>query len=202
MVRDLPRLRDVISEYGRLCRLEGHTPQSRGQRFNGLIAEALVSWGINATANVQSAGEIDVVFSVEGVHYILEAKWEQEKTDTGKIAKLQKRVRQRLAGTYGVFLSMSGYSPNALTDLKDGERLEILLLDGSHWEAMLGGLVPPDELFGLARDQAAFHGRAYAPLPEMFSSAARLPQLSFDAPATLPNGGLQSGLRGVQAEVI
>ncbi|GAA1716715.1 hypothetical protein GCM10009765_76680 [Fodinicola feengrottensis] len=39
------------------------------------------------------------------------------------IAKLQKRVRQRLPGTYGVFLTMSGYSPEALADLAYGDRV-------------------------------------------------------------------------------
>jgi hypothetical protein len=39
---DLPaalRLRDLIDEYGRLHRLEGMTPQIRGQRFNHFVAD-------------------------------------------------------------------------------------------------------------------------------------------------------------------
>src|SRR5204863_1865912 len=167
VLRDPARLWRLMEEYDRLCRLERHSPQSRGQRFNGLIAESLSCWGIDATPNIRSAGEIDVVFTADGVHFVLEAKWEQNKIDTGPIAKLQKHVRQRLAGTYGVFLSMSGYSPEALGDVKDGERLEVLLLDGRHWEAMLGGLIPPDELLRLARDRAAYQGMPYAPLPEL-----------------------------------
>ena len=41
---DLPttrRLRGLIDEYGRMRRLEGMTPQQRGQRFNEFIAELL-----------------------------------------------------------------------------------------------------------------------------------------------------------------
>jgi hypothetical protein len=202
MLRDPAQLRQLIGEYGTLRRLEGHTPQSRGQRFNGLIAEMLRCWGIDAIASDRSAGEIDVLFAADGVRYILEAKWEASKADTGEVAKLQKRVRQRLAGTYGVFLSISGYSAEALADVKDGERLEVLLLDGGHWEAMLGGLISPAELLGLVRDQAAFRGRAYTPVTDLFALSAQIPAVSFEAPSNLPNGGLVSAVPDVSAEIV
>ena len=172
-------LKRLIDEYGRLQRLEGYTPQSRGQRFNGLIAEFLQCHGIDARPNHQSAGEIDVVFTVDGVNYVLEAKWLSPKVDTGDIAKLQKRVRQRLAGTCGVLLSMSGYSPDALQDVKDGERLEIILLDRAHWEAMLSDQVPPARMFALARSRAAFRGDAYSPLPDLIESSLPVPTFNF-----------------------
>ena len=180
MLGDKAALRRLISEYGQLLRLKGHTAQSRGQRFNGLIAEVLQCWGIDARPSVRGTGEIDVIFAADGVPYVLEAKWLRKKTDTGSIAKLQKRVRQRLTGTYGVFLSMSGYSPEALAEVKDGERLEVMLLDRSHWEAMLSGQVPPARLLGMVRSYAAFHGEAYAPLPELLGSP--VPSLNFDPP--------------------
>lgn len=172
-------LKRLIDEYGRLQRLEGCTPQSRGQRFNGLIAEFLQCHGIDARANHQSAGEIDVLFTVDGVNHVLEAKWLSPKVDTGDIAKLQKRVRQRLAGTCGVLLSMSGYSPDALRDVKDGERLEIILLDRAHWEAMLSDQVPPAKMFALARSRAAFQGDAYSPLPDLLESSLPVPTFNF-----------------------
>jgi Holliday junction resolvase-like predicted endonuclease len=200
MLSDPAALRQLISEYGQLRRLEGHTPQSRGRRFNGLIAEVLQCWGIDARANLRTTGEIDVIFTVDGVHYVLEAKWLSAKVDTGAIAKLQKRVRQRLAGTYGVLLSMSGYSQEALAEVKDGERLEVMLLDQSHWEAMLSGQVPPARLFGLVRSYAAFHGEAYAPLGELLGSSLPVPQLNFDMPkptARPPANNLSSELEEI-----
>jgi Holliday junction resolvase-like predicted endonuclease len=176
-LRDKARLRGLIGEYIALRDLLGHTRQSRGQRFNGLIAEVLQCWGIDARANVLATGEIDVIFAVDAVHYVMEAKWLTKKTDTGAIAKLQKRVRQRLAGTYGVFLSMSGYSANAVGEVKDGERLEVMFLDRTHWEAMLTGQVPPARLFDLVRSHAAFRGEPYAELPKLLGST--VPQLNF-----------------------
>ena len=86
------------------------TPQHGGQRFNEFIAELLRCWGLDRVeANVRSVGEIDVTFAVDGTRFILEAKWEQSPVDFGPIAKLRGRITQRLAGTRGVLLSMSGY---------------------------------------------------------------------------------------------
>jgi hypothetical protein len=102
-MHDVVRLQRLIEEYGGLRRLQDHTAQSRGRRFNEVIAELLRCWGIDAQVSLRSAGEIDVAFASGGIRYVLEAKWEKARTDTGHVAKLQKRVRQRLAGTYGVF---------------------------------------------------------------------------------------------------
>jgi hypothetical protein len=101
VLRDVSGWRGLIREYGQLQRLEGHTPQSRGRRFNEMIATLFRCWDIRAVADLhQKTGEIDVAFTLDGVWYVLEAKWEDAKADAGHIAKLQKRVRQRLAGTY------------------------------------------------------------------------------------------------------
>ena len=113
LMHDAAALQELIAEYGKLDRLEGHTPQSRGRRFNEVIAAMLRCWGIEAEVSIRSAGEIDVAFTSDGLRYLLEAKWEKSKADTGDIAKLQRRVKQRLAGTVGIFVAMAGYSPDA-----------------------------------------------------------------------------------------
>lgn len=202
MIRDIARWHELIREYRGLRMLEGHTAQSRGRRFNDMIAELLRCWGIEATTSVRGTGEIDVVFSHASVRFVLEAKWQTPKADTGQIAKLQKRVRQRIAGTYGIFLSMSGFSDEALVEVKDGERLELFLLDVSHWEAMLAGLVPPDELLRLVHDRAAFHGDAHASLATLLVSGTSLPPVDFGPPPGLTDSPVRSGVEGVTGETV
>src|SRR6266536_3188804 len=200
-VFDVVRLQELIAEYGRLLRLEGHTPQTRGQRLNEVIAEMLRCWGIEARTSIRSLGEIDVGFSVGGARYVVEAKWERAKADTGHVAKLQKRVRQRFAGTCGIFLSMSGYSREALADIACGERLEVLLLDASHFEAMLAGLVPPEEMLSLLHDRAAFYGEAHTPLATLIASTVA-PQVTFGPPNHLTAPLVRSARPGVAGEVL
>jgi hypothetical protein len=181
--------------------LEGYTPQTRGQRLNEVVAEMLRCWGIEARTSIRSLGEIDVGFSVGGVRYVVEAKWQRPKADTGHVAKLQKRVRQRFAGTCGVFLSMSGYSREALNEVAHGERLEVLLLDAAHFEAMLAGLVPPEEMLSLLHDRAAFYGDAYTPLAALVASTVA-PQATFGATNQLTVPLLRSAEPGVTGEVL
>jgi Holliday junction resolvase-like predicted endonuclease len=59
-------------------------------------------------------GEIDVVFQHKQARFILEAEWEQKRSREADISKLGRRSKQRLAGTIGMFLSMSGYSSDTL----------------------------------------------------------------------------------------
>lgn len=177
---DAPRLRQLIQDYGRLTRLEEMSPQARGQSLNGLLADVLRCWGISANANQLSRGEIDVQFGLSSGHrFILEAKWQQGRVDTGVISKLQKRVRQRLAGTMGIMASMSGFTAQAIADVKDGERLEILLLDATHIEAMLSGFVPPGELLNRLLDRASFRGDCFTPLHELMKTDRTFEQLDF-----------------------
>jgi hypothetical protein len=101
-------------EYRRLQDLEGYTPQSRGRRLNGFLVDLLDCWEINAVESARSYGEIDVAFRIEDVPYLMEKKWEQEPLNFDPITKLNTRVKQRLVGTLGVLLSMSGYTRDAL----------------------------------------------------------------------------------------
>lgn len=103
------RFHELIDEYGRMRRLEDTTPQRRGQQFNHFIAELLGNWGTDRVqVNVRGVGEIDVAFAVDGTRFLLEAKWEKEPVSFDPIAKLSRRITQRLSGTRGVFLSDVG----------------------------------------------------------------------------------------------
>ncbi|KAA8890585.1 restriction endonuclease [Nocardia colli] len=167
-------LESLQAVYKAMQQLAGQTPQDRGRRFNGWLADLLRDYGIDARENQRSVGEIDVVFAIGDTRYILEAKWSKSKADTGQLAKLHKRVRQRLSGTYGVFVSMAGYTGEALSDLVHGDRLELILLDSEHIEAMLGGEISPQTLLSELRDAAAFTGRPYTPMSVVRSRAVNV----------------------------
>jgi hypothetical protein len=168
MLHDPAKLHALIAEYKRLRELQGITPQGRGQRFNSFIAELLQCWGIEASPNLRGSGEIDVAFDWNGRHFILEAKWEGDPVNTDPITKLQKRVRQRLAGTVGLILSMSGFTRDAVDDLKEGEQLSVLLLNKEHLEVMLSGFLAPEEVIDNVIKRASRYGEGYAQLQNLF----------------------------------
>lgn len=168
------RFRELIGEYGALRRLEGTTPQLRGQRFNQFIADVLACWGIGRVqVSVRGAGEIDVAFALDGTRFVLEAKWEAGPVDFGPIAKLSRRITQRLTGTRGVFLSMSGYTAGALGDAIRGQQPDMLLLDRGHLEAMLSGLLSPADLLTELLDWASYSGNVHVPLADLLLPAEK-----------------------------
>jgi len=173
------------------------SPQVRGALFNEFIADTLRLWGIDARASrATPAGEIDVSFALGGQRYIAEAKWERSKTDVTPLAKLGLRLSQRMRGTIGVFISMAGYTSDAIAALRSSGERSVLLLDRSHMEAMVSGLVPPDELLDLALDHAAYRGEAYVPLLELLAPTVATPAVTFEAP---PNGANEPPSAGISA---
>jgi Restriction endonuclease len=198
------RLRELISEYGRMRRLEGMTPQRRGQRLNDFVAELFRYWGVDRVqANVRGIGEIDVAFTIDGMRFLLEAKWEQAAISFEPIAKLSRRITQRLAGTRGVFLSMSGYSDEALRDMLRGQQPDMLLLDRTHFEAMLSGLLSPHELFTELVDRASYRGEVYVPLTNLVvpHDTPPLPGLAAGGPPDQALVAIETA-PGVRAEVV
>jgi len=205
-MNDTAGLRALISEYGQLEDLSGlqKTPQARGIRFNGLFAEMLRCWGIEADVSTARPGngEIDVTFTLAGERYLVEAKWEKGKTNADPLFKLHGRLRQRLRGPIGIFMSMAGYTSDAVDGLNRGSQLEMLLFDRSHFEAMLSGLVPPQELIQLAHDRAAFRGEAYASLFTLLVPRDAQPTVSYGAPAELGSNILVDPEEGSTARVL
>ena len=177
-------------------RLDGFTPITRGQRFNGLLAEMFEAWGHRSLVDTNEHGNMDVVFAIGETRLVLEAKWEEDKTPIDPITKLQKRVKQRLGGTIGVFVSMAGYTGPALRDLKEGERLEVVLLTREHVEAMLTGFCPPEELFELMLDEAHFHGVPTRSLAELLRDdrPKGLPVIAGDSLGSSPASKLAPGV--------
>jgi len=174
-------LRDLIARYGALRAAPRGSERGRGQKFNALIADLLRHWGIqDAEANVrglEGRDEIDVTFSIDDSHYVLEAKWTATPVSADPVMKLASRVGQRLGGTRGIIVSMSGYTKYAASAAERGQQPEVLLLDRSHFEAILSGLLPPEELLRSLVRRLSRHGGVYVPLADLL-----IPQRPVPAP--------------------
>ena len=151
------------------------SPQQRGVKFNHLLADILREYGINPRVGALTPfGEIDVVFRLGHTRFILEAKWHEAKIDYGPIALLDARIRQRIEGTLGLFVSMSGYTAPAVEQISSsGTRVRMLLFDRAHVEALVEGSVSPETLIDAALEEAATTGRVYSPLPGLMEQIGR-----------------------------
>jgi hypothetical protein len=147
-------------------------------------------------------GEIDVAFQIGETRLILEAKWHTNKVGFGPVILLATRVRQRLEGVLGVFVSVSGYTDVAVDQVgSSGERVRI---DATHVEAMLAGLASPHELIGAALEEAAATGRFYVPVAELLQPSERpkLPPMGYGPPAGHGQHLVAYAADGVSAQIV
>ena len=175
----------------------------RGRAFNGLIADVLRAYDVEARDNVRRVyGEIDVAFTLNGTRFLLEAKWAAVKSDGGQLAKLDQRLRESLAGTRGVFLSMSGFTPDAVVGRSTGQQIATVMIDSTHFEAMLAGLLSPADLFDAAQDHAAFVGTPNPTLLELLRPSTRDPVFTYGSGPNCPSRIVERSLAGLSGAFV
>ncbi|MFD0370823.1 restriction endonuclease [Streptomyces sp. NPDC127114] len=198
------RLRALLATYKGLRDDSGLTPQKRGQAFNTLIAEVLKAWGHDARPSVIGVGgrdETDVFFTI-GYNYILEAKWEATPLSADPLTKLSERLSTRPPGTRAIVLSASGFNSHALEWIN--RHNELLLMDLSHIEAALCGLLDPEELLNRLYGETAASGNRLVPLADIVvprHAEPEVPVLTRAAAAPPPWPIIKTSTEGADASV-
>ncbi len=134
---------DELETRGRLkSLLDSHppkiTPQKRGLDFQKLLAELLRYRGWTVEESVRTPGEeIDVIISKGMEHWLLECKYQKRPVGSSEISKFLTKLRAR-AGVNGIFLSMSGFTKDAVsTAEREIHQKIIVLLDRKDIESIV-----------------------------------------------------------------
>jgi Restriction endonuclease len=110
----------------------------RGHTFEAFLGELLAHEGLHPRIRLRPSGEeIDGSFEVDSRAYLLEAKWHATPLPASSVYAFKGKVDGKLAGTIGVFVSMSGYAEDAIDALTVGKVLNIILFDRSDVEAAI-----------------------------------------------------------------
>ncbi len=110
-----------------------------------------------------STEQIDGWFSFNGTPYLVEARWRETTPTKGDILEFQGKVRGKLHGTRGLFVSAVGFRSEVVEDLDKAENC-VLLMDGRDLTHIL------EERIGLVDGlehkitQASKRGIVFAPL--------------------------------------
>jgi hypothetical protein len=118
----------VADEYERLR--NDDNPQRRGRKLEPLLRTVVQNEGWEAEANVHAPGEEnDLIIHQGREYYIVQCKWEKDPVQRSYFGDLRDRMTSR-AGVRGVFVSLSGYTEEAVKDAIDRLETAILLLYG------------------------------------------------------------------------
>jgi hypothetical protein len=144
--------------------------RKRGRDFERILYGMLAEADLAPRIRYRPVGEeIDGSFFHRGKVMLLEAKWTQDPLPASSIYQFRGKIEGKLIGTIGVFISMSGFSANAVDALVAGKVINTILFDGDDMRTVAAGQID----FPSALDQklraAAESGTPYLPLRDPVS---------------------------------
>lgn len=147
--------------------VDSDNPHQRGFSLEKVIKGLFDLFDLDPKASFKIAGEqIDGAFSFEGTDYLLEAKWQKEPVPAKDLDSLAGKLSRKLENTLGLFLSINGFSEDAIKTHASGRRL-IILMDGSDLMAVLEGRLDLVQLLLRKRRHAAETGNIYLRIHEI-----------------------------------
>ena len=159
------RLEAFKAEYYQL--VGSGEPRQRGFLLEKVIRGLFGLFDLDPKASFKIAGEqIDGAFSLEGTDYLLEAKWQSKPVPAKELDSLAGKLSRKLENTLGLFLSINGFSADAIKTYASGRRL-IVFMDGSDLMAVLEGRIDLVQLLLRKRRHAAQTGNIYLRINEI-----------------------------------
>lgn len=156
------KLEDIKSRYMKL--VTSTDVKKRGFDLEKLMYDLFELFDLDPKASFRNTGEqIDGAFALEGTDYLFEAKWEKDPIGVAKLDGFSAKVQRKLDNTLGAFLSINGYSPDAISQHSSG-RASIILLDGADLMAVLEERIDFVSLLLRKKRHAAQTGEIYLPV--------------------------------------
>lgn len=138
--------------------------RQRGYEFEKLITTMLNEENLEPRTSYKVLGEqIDGSFIYGDKVFLLEAKWHKKEMPASQIYEFKGKVDGKLVGTIGIFISMSGFSSDAVDALMYGKDINILLFDKTDFEASIDSEIGFRKVLSSKIRNAAEAGTAFYP---------------------------------------
>jgi hypothetical protein len=166
------KLDEIKKEYFLL--ISSDDPQGRGYKLEKIIKELFEIFDLDPKASFKITGEqIDGAFTFENTDYLFEAKWTKELIAIDDLDAFAGKLSRKLENTLGLFLSINGFSEDAIKAHTTGRKL-VLLMDGSDLMAILEGRIDLMELLYRKKRFAAQTGNIYLRIHEIMQNVDNL----------------------------
>ncbi len=144
--------------------------QQRGYDLEKFLTDLFDIFDLDPSAAFRIKGEqIDGSFSFEGTDYLVEAKWQKNPIGAKDLDSFASKISRKLDNTLGLFVSINGFSEDAISIHSSGRRVGMLLMDGSDLIAVLENRINLDELIRRKRRIAAKTGKIYTNINEIIN---------------------------------
>lgn len=114
--------------------------QSRGYEFEKFLSKMFDFYKLNPGPPYKVLSEqIDATFFFEGSWYLLEARWRNKKATKSDLAIFSNKIETKASWTRGLFVSINGYSFEAVKAMTIGRTANFVIMSGSELRKILRG---------------------------------------------------------------
>jgi hypothetical protein len=136
--------------------------QKRGYDLEKLILALCALEHLRPEAPYRPKGEqVDGMFVLDGRAFLLESKWQDKESSASEIFAFQGKLRGKLAGTLGVFVSVGGFATDAARAVAWGKEINVLFFNKEDIELALAPKHHLAEITRIKLRHAAQHGDVY-----------------------------------------
>lgn len=144
-----------------MAMFEATEHQRRGKDFEALLHSLFDLFDLSPRGSFRPAGEeIDGSIVHESAHILVEAKWENAPIETAPIAVFRQKVEDKLKTTLGLYISMSGFSENAIQKAGGGGARSMILMEGTELLPVFEGQIDLRDLLARKIRRAHETGQA------------------------------------------
>ena len=111
--------------------------------------------------------QIDGAFSFNYEEYLLEVKWRSKPTPLSELDSFSSKIGRKFENTIGLFISISGFSEEAVMQFKNSSDKRVLLMDSEDLIAVLDERTTISNLLTRKRREAARTGNIYLKYRDM-----------------------------------
>lgn len=151
-----------------LLKLSMMQPQARGYAFEKFLKDAFDKSGLQGRASFRLQGEqIDGSFLLGSETYLLEAKWQNERSPADHLHSFNGKVEQKAGYTRGLFLSYTGFTEEGLVAF-GGRGRRIICMDGLDLHDLLEQEIPLNNVLEQKVRRFAETGFPFIPVRDLF----------------------------------
>ncbi len=158
LLRTIDYQKQIDNLRARFFEIVKEPPQQRGYSLELFLTDLFSFFDLAPRGAFKIKGEqIDGAFTHEGTDYLLEAKWRNELSSNADLYTFAGKIDGKLKNTLGVFISMSGYSKDALESNSHVNK-SMILVDGQDLMMVLENRVSLSDMIRIKRRHAAETG--------------------------------------------
>lgn len=155
------KLDELNNVFKKLCGMEEHS-QKRGYELENLLVELFQYFEIEVEGPFKLKGEqIDGSFNFEGNNFIFEAKWQDSLSANNDLYSFAYKIESNTLYPRGFFLSINGFSADAVEKITQNKKPQLILLDASDLIVVLDGRISLKDLLKRKVKFAQTRGEIY-----------------------------------------